>query len=113
MKLYRPVGTKELKLIEESGYKKFPPRLPDQPIFYPVLNEEYAIEIASKWNVTYNEDHAGYVTEFEVEDEFCSRYEPHVVGAGYHKELWVPAEELEEFNEHIIGEIKVIREYRQ
>ena len=103
MKLYRPVGTKELKLIEESGFKKFPPRLPDQPIFYPVLNEEYAIEIASKWNVTYNEDHRGYVTEFEVEDEFCGRYEPHTVGASHHQELWVPAEELEEFNAHIIG----------
>ena len=45
MVLYRPVGTKELKLIAESGYKRFPPRLPDQPIFYPVLNEKYADEI--------------------------------------------------------------------
>ena len=111
MKLFRPVGTKELELIVKSGNKKFPPRLPEQPIFYPVLNEEYAIEIASNWNVKYNEDHKGYVTEFEVDDEFCTRYEPHIVGAAYHEELWVPAEELDEFNEHIIGEIKVIREY--
>jgi hypothetical protein len=44
--LYRPVGPKELKLIESSDYREFPPRLPEQPIFYPVLNEEYAAAIA-------------------------------------------------------------------
>ena len=43
--LYRPVGPKELELIEQSGWKKFPPRLSEQPIFYPVMNEEYAIQI--------------------------------------------------------------------
>ena len=111
MKLYRPVGTKELELVIRSGNKAFPPRLAEQPIFYPVLNEEYAIEIASKWNVEYNDDHKGYVAEFEVDDEYCSKYEPHTVGAGYHQELWIPAEELEEFNKHIIGEIRVIKKY--
>ena len=111
MKLYRPVGTKELELIIRSGNKTFPPRLPEQPIFYPVLNEEYAVEIASKWNVEYNDDHKGYVTVFEVDDKYCSKYEVHTVGAGYHRELWIPAEELEEFNKHIIGEIRVIKEY--
>lgn len=40
--LYRPVGLSELKLIEESGWKKFPPRLPEQAIFYPVCSREYA-----------------------------------------------------------------------
>lgn len=35
--LYRPVGRKELDLIKESGFKRFPPRLFHQPIFYPVL----------------------------------------------------------------------------
>lgn len=111
MILYRPVGTKELQLIKDSGFKAFPPRLPEQPIFYPVLNEKYADEIAKNWNVQYNEDHRGYVTRFEVEDSFCQKYEPHVVGAEYHKELWVPAEELEEFNQHIVGRIEIISEY--
>ncbi len=59
MILYRPVGTKELRLIQESDYTAFPPRLPEQPIFYPVLTEQYAIEIASGWNVKYNDDHMG------------------------------------------------------
>ena len=111
MKLYRPVGTKELRLIEESGYRAFPPRLPEQPIFYPVLNEQYASEIAGNWNVKYNDDHKGYVTEFEVEDDYCRQFEVHVVGRQYHQELWVPAEELDVFNAHILGEIKVIKEF--
>ena len=72
---------------------------------------EYATEIAEKWNARYNDDNKGYVTEFDVDDEFMKRYEVHVVGASHHQELWVPAEELEEFNRHIIGTIKVIREF--
>ena len=108
MILYRPVGTKELQLMAKSGFKCFPPRLPEQPIFYPVLSQEYAAEIASNWNVKYNDDHVGYVTQFEVDDEFVKKYEPHTVGASYHRELWVPAEELVEFNKHLIGTIRVI-----
>lgn len=111
MILYRPVGTKELELIKKSNYSKFPPRLPEQPIFYPVMNERYAIEIASGWNVRYNEDHRGYVTKFEMDDAYCEQFEIHQVGGEHHKELWIPAERLEEFNEHIIGEISVIAEY--
>lgn len=113
MILYRPVGTKELELIKESGYKSFPPRLPDQPIFYPVLNEQYATEIASRWNVKYNDDHKGFVTCFEVEDEYCRQFQVQTVGASYHQELWVPAEELENFNSHILGEIRVIAEFAE
>ena len=94
MILYRPVGTKELELIRESGYRAFPPRLPEQPIFYPVLNEKYAVEIAFQWNVKYNDDHRGYVTRFEVDDGYGGQFAVHTVGAGYHQELWVPAEEL-------------------
>ena len=112
MILYRPVGTKELELIKESEYTKYPPRLPEQPIFYPVLNEKYATEIAEKWNVKYNYDHKGYVTKFEIDDDYFMQFEVHTVGNHYHKELWILAEELETFNEHIIGKIQVIRELR-
>ena len=108
MKLYRPVGTAELKLIEQTGYKAFPPRLPEQPIFYPVLNEKYAREIAERWNVKDTSDHKGYVTEFDVDDDYCSKFQIQTVGRSYHQELWVPADELEDFNKHIIGTIKVI-----
>ena len=107
--LFRPVGPKELELIESSGWKAFPPRLPDQPIFYPVLNEEYAIQIAKDWNV--KDSGAGYVTRFSVDAEFAKRYPVQVVGGRVHEELWVPAEELPEFNSHLVGLIEVIGEF--
>ena len=44
--LWRPAGPEELALVEASGWREWPPRLPGQPIFYPVLNEEYAAMIA-------------------------------------------------------------------
>lgn len=113
MILYRPVGTAELKLIEASGYKAFPPRLPEQPIFYPVLNQEYACEIAEKWNTRDTIDHRGYVTQFEVDDVYCAQFEIHTVGNSYHQELWIPADELENFNRHMIGTIKVIAEFSE
>lgn len=108
--LYRPVGPKELLLIEGSGWKAFPPRLPDQPIFYPVMNEAYAIQIARDWNVPASG--SGYVTRFEVETEFLSRYQEQVVGGDMHRELWVPAEELAEFNNHIVGAIQVTQSFK-
>ena len=107
--LYRPVGPEELDLIRESGWKEFPPRLLGQPIFYPVTNEEYAIQIARDWNV--RDSGSGYVTEFAVDSEFLKRYEIQQVGGQVHTELWVPAEELDEFNRNIIGTIKVIQTF--
>jgi hypothetical protein len=104
--LYRPVGPKELALIAASGYREFPPRLPEQPIFYPVLNEEYARQIARDWNVPASG--AGYVVRFAVEKAFADRYPIRSVGGAVHKELWIPAEELAELNRNIVGHIEVI-----
>ena len=108
--LFRPVGPKELELIKASGWREFPPRLPDQPVFYPVLNEEYATQIARDWNV--KASGSGFVTRFRVDAAFVGRYRIETVGASTHKELWVPAEELAEFNRHIVGPIEVIAEFR-
>jgi hypothetical protein len=107
--LYRPVGPKELLLIEESGWTKFPPRLFDQPIFYPVMNEEYAIQIARDWNVP--AFGSGFVTKFNVQSEYLKKFEVQNVGGEIHNELWVPAEELEEFNQNIIGLIEVTQRF--
>lgn len=108
MLLFRPVGEAELALIAGSGYTAFPPRLPEQPIFYPVLNERYAAEIAVRWNTRdLRSGYRGYITHFEVDDTFIARYEVHTVGRSYHREYWVPAEELEEFNRNILGKIEV------
>ena len=107
--LYRPVGPQELKLIEASGWREFPPRLPEQPIFYPVLTEEYAIQIARDWNV--KQSGSGFVTRFKVDAEFANRYPVKVVGSSRHTELWVPSEDLGEFNSHIVGLIEIIASF--
>lgn len=107
MILYRPVGMLELRLIFDTWLKAFPPRLPEQPIFYPVLNLEYARQIAFDWNIQ-SEPYAGYVTEFDVDDAYISQFEHHIVGGRQHEELWIPAENLDEFNRHIIGQIRVV-----
>lgn len=110
MILYRPVGQAELDLIAASGYRAFPPRLPEQPIFYPVLNEQYACEIAAKWNTKDKASgYKGYVTRFEIADTFIARYGIQTVGAGYHQEFWIPAEELDAFNRNIFGKIEVVK----
>jgi hypothetical protein len=111
--LWRPVGDAELALIRESGWKAFPPRLPHQPIFYPVVNEAYAVQIARDWNTRdAASGYVGYVTRFRVRTEFLSRYEARVVGASTHGEFWIPAEELDEFNRNLVGPIEVTAEFR-
>lgn len=108
--LYRPTGPEELELVKASGFRRWPPRLPEQPIFYPVTNERYAVEIATRWNI--KDSGVGYVTRFQVRTEFMGRYEIQKVGGDQHTEWWVPADELEQLNDNIVGLIEVIGEYR-
>jgi hypothetical protein len=111
--LWRPVGQAERDLIEQSGWRAFPPRLPHQPIFYPVLDEGYAVQIARDWNTAdAASGYVGYVTRFRVRSGFLARYPVQVAGARAHRELWVPAEELHELNANIIGPIEVVAEFR-
>ena len=107
MLLYRPVGQKELELIFESGMLEFPVRLPEQPLFYPVINRVYAQQIARDWN-TKEDTKVGYVTKFEINNEYIKSFEEKIVGSTEHKELWVPAEQVSEFNKQIIGSIEVV-----
>jgi hypothetical protein len=107
--LFRPVGEKELALIRESSYRAFPPRLPEQPIFYPVVQEEYAAQIARDWNT--RDGGIGYVTRFRVQAAFLQRYPRQTVGASIHEEYWIPAEDLPDFNAALVGPIEVIAEF--
>lgn len=107
--LYRPTGPEELKLVEASGFRRWPPRLPEQPIFYPVTNERYAAEIASRWNLA--ESGTGFVTRFEVKREFMDRDEVQTVGASHHSEWRIPAEHLDELNDNLVGTIDVIARF--
>ena len=110
MILYRPVGLKEMELIFDSKCEAFPPRLSNQPIFYPVLNVDYATQIAKEWN-TKSDDNVGYVTQFQVDDKFLKKYEPKIVGNSIHKELWIPSEDLADFNKSIIAKIEIVSAY--
>jgi len=107
--LYRPTGPHELELVRASGFRRWPARLRDQPIFYPVTNEAYAIQIARDWNVPASG--AGFVTRFRVYEEFMARYPRQTVGGREHTEWWIPAEELELLNDNIVGLIEVIHEF--
>jgi len=107
--LYRPTGEAELNQVKALGSRAWPPRLADQPIFYPVCNERYAREIAARWNT--KNGATGYVTRFEVRADFLTRYTPQVVGARHHEEYWIPAEELDALNGAIVGTIEVIAQY--
>ena len=108
--MYRPVGLRELELIAASGYREFPPRFDWQPIFYPVVTQEYARAIITQWNSKETEaGHCGFITEFEIPDDFAARYPVQQLGGGpIYRELWVPAEELSEFNSVLVGPIRVI-----
>lgn len=108
--LYRPTGLKELELVIKSGCHRWPPRLPEQPIFYPVANEEYAKEITIRWNIPANG--VGYVTRFQVRKNFMDKYQIQGVGDAQHTEWWIPADDLDELNDNIVGLIEVIGEYK-
>ena len=107
--LFRPTGPHELELVEASGFKAWPPRLPEQPIFYPVTNEGYARAIAEQWNVPASG--IGYVTRFEVKKSFMDRYDIHQVGGREDTEWWIPAEDLDELNDNIVGKIEIIAKF--
>jgi len=107
--LWRPTGPEELALVEASGWREWPPRLPEQPIFYPVLSEEYATKIARDWNA--RQSGAGFVTRFHVRRSFLDQYEVHQAGGQTILEYWIPAEDLPALNANIIGTIEVTGEY--
>lgn len=107
--LWRPVGPAELALIRQSGMRAFPPRLPEQPIFYPVVTEAYAIKIARDWNVP--ESGSGFVTRFDVRSDFLAAYRIEDAGGRAHREYWIPAQDLDAFNAAIVGEIAVTHSF--
>jgi len=107
------VGQTEFELVRASGFRQFPPRLLEQPFFYPVLNEEYATQIARDWNTKdESSGFAGYVLRFNVQTAFLQQYEIHVVGGSMHREYWIPASELVNLNANIVGSIEVVSEFR-
>jgi hypothetical protein len=95
--------------VRSSGWRRWPSRLPGQPIFYPVLSQDYAAKIARDWNVP--RSGAGYVTRFRVRRSFLDRYPVHQVGGRDITEYWIPAEDLGELNDNIVGLIELAAQY--
>jgi hypothetical protein len=112
--LYRPVGQQEPDLIRASGWRRFPPRLHWQPIFYPVLTEDYAVKIARDWNTQdANSDYVGYVLRFNVSKPYLEPFEPHAVGGRELQEYWIPAEKLDEFNARSSARLKFCTSFEE
>ncbi|MBY2985262.1 ADP-ribosylation/crystallin J1 [Rhizobium johnstonii] len=107
--LWRPVGPEELALIRDLDMRGFPPRLPDQPIFYPVLSEDYAVKIARDWNVL--RSGSGFVTKFDVRKDYLDGHAVQEAGGRAHLEYWIPAEEMDQFNAAIVGTIEVTKTF--
>lgn len=107
--LWRPTGPEEMELVRASGLRRWPPRLAEQPIFYPVLNEQYATKIARDWNVPASG--VGYVTRFDVEADYLSQFPVRQAGGRDILEYWIPADRLEEFNDHIVGNIVEVTKF--
>lgn len=104
--LWRPIGPAELELLRAADMRAWPPRLPDQPVFYPVLSEAYARQIAAEWNVAASG--AGYVTRFRLPTTVARRYPSRQAGGRDRLELWIPADELDEVNRHLTGPIEIV-----
>ncbi|MCS6624760.1 ADP-ribosylation/crystallin J1 [Roseibacterium beibuensis] len=102
----------ELAKISSSDWTAFPPRLPEQPIFYPVMNQAYAEQIARDWNSLHEPAKVGHVLAFDLPDDVTDRWPVQIAGGRVHEELWVPAEELGAFNKMIVGPIRRIATYR-
>lgn len=107
--LWRPTGPEEMELVRAGGSRRWPPRLAEQPIFYPVLNEQYATKIARDWNAPASG--VGYVTRFDVEAEYLSQFPVRQAGGRDILEYWIPADRLEEFNDHIVGNIVEVAKF--
>ncbi|HVH72171.1 MAG TPA: hypothetical protein VNB49_13810, partial [Candidatus Dormibacteraeota bacterium] len=106
--LFHPVGLYELALIWDTGMREFPPRLPHQPIFYPVANIDYARQIARNWNTADEKSgSAGFVTSYDLDKSYLSNFEPHTVGSPEHVEYWIPAQDLISLNRAIRGPIRL------
>jgi hypothetical protein len=51
--------------------------------------------------------------EFDVDATYLSKFEPKKFGGAAHVEYWIPAVELEEFNQQIRGKIRMIKKFER
>ncbi|WP_372390823.1 ADP-ribosylation/crystallin J1 [Xanthomonas sp. NCPPB 3582] len=104
--LHRPAGPEEYALVRDSGFRRWPLPLPEQPLFYPVTNRRYAEQIASHWNVKHSG--VGHVAQFAVRATFVEPCAIEEVGGTHHTEWWIRAEDLNALNNDIVGLVDII-----
>ena len=98
--------------LTPEAWRAFPPRLAHQPIYHPVANEAYAVQIARDWNTKdAASGYADYVPRFRVRSDYLARHPVQTAGARTHQEYWIPAEEMDELNAAIVGPIEVTAEF--
>jgi hypothetical protein len=112
MILFRPVGVSELGLLAKNGFRRFPPPTAEKQAFCPMLAFDDARRVAEQSNTKDRKSgFAGFVTRFEVADDYVRRLEPGAPGGRWTRGFRVPLSELENFNRHIIGTIEIVRRY--
>ncbi len=111
--LWRPAGLAELRQVAASGWRAWPPRRPEEPLFYPVLSQDYATRIARDWNSRQPAPNdLGFVLRCAIPDRLARCYPERLAGGHDHVELWVPAEDLDEFNAGLEGPIELVAGFR-
>ena len=110
MRLFRSTGVAELRLVRDLDWRAWPPRLPEQSIFCPVMTFAYAERIARDWSAV--DDAWGFVTPSDVAGDMAARHPIQEAGGRAHSELWVLAKDLAAFDRAIVGRIDVVAAYR-
>ena len=111
MELYRPLNADEFHEVEARSFRGFPPRPAEQPLFTALLSEEGASQIARHMRIAKACDNIVYVVKFLVEDAYIRQFPVQHVQERNRRALWIPADEIDILNQHLIGDIRVLASY--
>lgn len=112
MELYRPLNAEEFHAVEARSFRGFPPRSDEQPLFTALLSEEGASQIAKHMRIAKEAENTVYVVSFLVEDAYIRQFPVQHAEERNRRALWLPAEEVDILNQHLIGTIRVIASYQ-
>lgn len=111
MELYRPLCADEYHEIEALKFQGFPPRSGEQPLFTALLSQEGASQIAKHMKVAKQTEPTVYVVSFLVDDAYIRQFPVQHTEDRNRRALWIPADEMDILNQHLIGGIRVLASY--
>ena len=111
MELYRPLSAEEYNAVAEKGFRGFPPRSAEQPLFAALLSQTGAKKIARHMRIEKQAEHTAYVVSFLVDDAYIRQFPVQQDDEPDFRALWIPAEDVEILNQHLIGKIRIIERY--